>query len=80
MWTCGCNGSHVHGHSMNTNFGLEPTCIEEIRFKNRNIIGAAIGNSYTVPVDHSGRVYSWGEAVNCVNEIQEDGTWVEKNL
>jgi alpha-tubulin suppressor-like RCC1 family protein len=78
MWTCGYNGSHVLGHSMNTNFGLEPTCIEQIRFNNRRIIGAAIGVSHTVAVDHSGRVYSWGEAVSCVTEMQGDSTVVDK--
>ena len=63
---------------MNIDFGLVPTCIEEIRFKNRRIIGVTVGVDHAVAVDHSGRVYSWGEAVNCVTEIQEDGTLVDK--
>ena len=78
MWTCGYNGSHVLGQSMNTDCGSEPRCIEEILFENRCIIGAAIGKSHIVAVDHSGRVYSWGEAVNCVKEIHDDGTLVDK--
>ena len=80
MWTCGYNGSHVLGHSMNTDYGLEPTCIEESRFKNRRIIGAAVGDRHSVAVDHSGRVYSWGAAVFSVTEIQEDDTWVVKKI
>ena len=72
MWTCGYNGSHVLGNSVNTDFGLESTCIEEIRFNNRRIIGAPVGVDHTVAVDNSGRVYSWGEAVSCVTEMQGD--------
>jgi len=78
MWTCGYNGSHVLGHSMNIDYGLVPNCIKEIHFKNWRIIGAAVGVNHTVAVDHSGRVYCWGAAVNCVTEIQEDGTLVDK--
>jgi len=48
------------------------------KFKNRRIIGAAVGVDHAVAVHHSGRVYSWGEAVNCVTEIQEDSTLVDR--
>ena len=71
MWTCGDNGCHVLGYSTNDFYGLVPRCIEQVHFKHKRIISAAIGSRHTVSVDQDGHLYSWGTAEWNLGEFQD---------